>query len=65
MDSKRLPRFITLPAAARLTGIGLGQFRAAIERGELNPVRFKPTGWPRLTVDEIEQWLQSHRKALH
>ena len=64
MRSDDLPRFVTLPGAARLTGIGLGQFRAAVERGELNPVRLKPNGWPRLEVSEIQQWLRSHRRTL-
>ena len=59
MDHRRLPRFVTVPEAARRLGLGLPQLRRAIRRGEITPVMTHPTGWPRLDLAEVEAWARS------
>ncbi len=52
--------FVTLPEASRRTGIGLRQFRRAIESDEL-PV-YDVGGWPRLRRLEVVEWIESQRR---
>ena len=54
--------FVTIPKAARRSGLGLRQFRRAIETGEL-PV-YDVGGWPRLRWDEVERWLDGKRRPV-
>ena len=56
MERNDLPRFLTVPEAARRLGIGRDQLRAAIARGELRAVVLRPGGWPRVEQREIERW---------
>ena len=58
-ESGRAP-FVTMPRAARETGIGLRQFRRAVEAGDL-PV-YDVGGWPRLKWEEITAWLDRRRR---
>ena len=58
-ESGRAP-FVTMPRAARETGIGLRQFLRAVETGEL-PV-YLIGGWRRLKWEEITAWLDRHRR---
>ena len=58
----RVDEFVTTPEAQRRTGIGLRQFRRAIESGEL-PV-YDVGGWPRLRWDEVRQWLDGKRRRV-
>jgi excisionase family DNA binding protein len=56
MDSERLPRFLTIPQAARAMGIGRHALRAAVRHGELRAVALAPRGWPRIATDELLRW---------
>ena len=58
-ESGRAP-FVTMPRAARETGIGLRQFRRAVKTGDL-PV-YDVGGWPRLKWEEIAAWLDRRRR---
>ncbi len=64
MEREELPRFVTVPRAARLVGLGRRQLREAIDRGELRPIRLKDNGWPRLSIEEIRRWLRTLRGGL-
>ena len=51
--------FITVPEAARRTGLGLRQFRRAVRDGEL--ATYSVGDWPRLRWSQVEAWLESRR----
>ena len=59
MDSTPEFEMVTVPEAARRTGIGRRQFRRAIESGEL-PIY--ELGWPRVRWDEVRTWLDRRRR---
>lgn len=55
------PAFVTIPQAARLSGLGLRQFRRAIETGDL--AVFDVGGWPRLRWASVLAWIEGTRRA--
>ena len=59
METHALPRFITVPEAARRLGLGLKQLRRAIRDGELRPVQTHVGGWPRLRIEDVRAWADS------
>ena len=60
MDTTSEFEMVTVPEAARRTGIGRRQFRRAIESGEL-PIY--ELGWPRVRWDEVRTWLDRRRRG--
>jgi hypothetical protein len=63
MNQETLPRFTTIPKAAAILGIGAGQLRAAVARGELGAVATHSGGWPRIEVRELLRWVRSLPRA--
>ena len=63
MKDKAIPRLLTLPAASRALNISQRQLRAAIDRGDLEAVKFRAQGWPRVSEDAIRHWLAKHRMS--
>jgi hypothetical protein len=53
---------LTLPAAARRSGIGIRQLRRAAERGDL--VVLQVGGWPRVAWSDVIQWLEHCRRPV-
>ena len=51
---------VTVPEAARRTGLGLRQFRRAIASGEL-PL-YQIGAWPRLSWPSVLAWIESTRR---
>ena len=60
-ERSELNRFVTLPEASRQTGIGLRQFRRAIESGRLQV--FDIGSWPRVRWSEVLAWVETTRRA--
>lgn len=59
MDQNDIPRFVTVPEAARRIGLGRDQVRTAALRGDLRTVVTRPGGWPRVAVEELVRWARS------
>ena len=57
MDLDALPRFVTVPRAARAIGVGRDAIRHAVATGQLRTVRLRPGGWPRIDVRELARWV--------
>ena len=57
-----LKRFVTLPEASRQTGIGLRQFRRAVESGRLQV--FDIGSWPRLRWNDVLAWIEGTRRTV-
>jgi hypothetical protein len=55
-------RYLSLPEAARRTGIGLGQLRRARRAGAL-PTYHVGSAWPRVRWDELLDWIASTRET--
>lgn len=53
------PEFLTLPAAARRSGIGLRQLRRARDHGELDV--FEVGGWSRVRWLSVLAWIERQR----
>jgi hypothetical protein len=51
---------VTIPEAARRSGLGLRQFRRAVLNGEL-PV-FDIGDWPRVRWNDVVAWIESNRR---
>ena len=60
MERSKSAAFVTVPTAARWSGLGLRQLRRAIETGEL-PV-FDIGGWPRVRWRDVEHWCEAQRR---
>ena len=54
--------FVTIPEAARRSGLGLRQFRRAIESGDL--AVFDVGGWPRLSWESVLAWIEGTRRPV-
>lgn len=61
MKRGNLTEFVTIPEAARRSGLGLRQFRRAIEAGDL--AVFDIGGWPRLSSESVLAWIESSRRG--
>jgi hypothetical protein len=53
-------KFLTLPAAARLVGIGVRALYRAGRRGEF-PI-YDVDSWPRVRPGDIARWVESRRR---
>ena len=51
---------VTVPEAARRTGLGLRQFRRAIADGTLDV--FDVGGWPRIKWQDVLSFIEAHRR---
>lgn len=60
MERNETSLFVTVPKAARRSGLGLRQFRRAIESGKL--AVYDVGGWPRLRWLEVFEWIESRRR---
>ena len=60
MDRRETQTYVTVPEAARRSGLGLRQFRRAIESGEL--AVFDVGRWPRLRWSEVVGWIEGTRR---
>ena len=61
MERPETEIFVTIPKAARRSGLGLRQFRRAIKAGELPA--YDVGGWPRLRWLEVVEWIESQRRG--
>ena len=61
MKKPELSRLWTFPQAARTIGVSQKAIRAAVERGDLEAVRFAPGGWPRVSEDALARWIAARR----
>jgi hypothetical protein len=61
MEKGYSTELVTLPEAQRRTGLGLRQFRRAIETGAL--AVFDVGGWPRLRWRDVLAWIESNRRG--
>lgn len=52
------PEFLTLRAAARRAGIGVGQLRRAVRLGDLPVYQL---GWPRVRWSEVLRWINAQK----
>jgi hypothetical protein len=59
-DNSTFPELVTIPEAARRSGLGLRQFRRAILNDEL-PV-FDVGDWPRVRWRDVLQWVEGTRR---
>ncbi len=55
-------QLMTIPEAARRSGLGLRQFRRAIESGEL-PV-FDVGDWPRVRWSDVLAWVEGTKRMV-
>jgi len=53
-------KFVTLPAAARLVGVGVRALYRAGRRGEF-PV-YDIDSWPQVRPEDVARWLESRRR---
>jgi hypothetical protein len=53
-------KLLTLPAAARLVGVGVRALYRAGRRGEF-PV-YDIDSWPRVRPEDVARWLESRRR---
>ena len=58
-DRGRPNEFVTVPEAARRTGIGLRQFKRAIDDGEI--ALFEFGSWPRVRWADVLGWIERQR----
>ena len=61
MKRNELPEYLTMPAAARRSGLGIRQLRRGIDRGEL--AVFDVGGWPRLRWNDVLAWIETQRRT--
>jgi excisionase family DNA binding protein len=61
MERPETGEFVTIPEAARRSGLGLRQFRRAIATGDL-PV-YDVGGWPRVRWREVLEWIDASRRV--
>jgi hypothetical protein len=61
MERPKTGEFVTIPEAARRSGLGLRQFRRAIASGDL-PV-FDIGVWPRLRWSEVIAWIEGTKRG--
>jgi hypothetical protein len=53
-------KFLTLPAAARLVGVGVRALYRAGRRGEF-PI-YDMDSWPRVRPEDVTRWVESRRR---
>ncbi len=54
-----VPELMTLPAAARRSGLGVRQLRRAVKLGELTVYRVGE--WPRVRWNDVLRWIEAQR----
>jgi hypothetical protein len=54
-------KFLTLPAAARLVGVGVRALYRAGRRGEF-PI-YDVDSWPRVRPEDIARWVEGRRRS--
>ena len=59
MDPVQVPRFLTIPRAAKAVGVGRDAIRAAVRAGRLRAVVLAAGGWPRVEASELTRWARS------
>jgi hypothetical protein len=55
-------KFLTLPAAARLVGVGVRALYRAGRRGEI-PI-YDMDSWPRVRPEDVARWVESRRRQM-
>jgi excisionase family DNA binding protein len=60
VEKTQLPVLLTLQEVSRRLGISVELVRAAVDRGDLESVRFTGRGWFRTTESAVRDWLDKN-----
>ena len=60
MERPEAVPLVTIPEAARLTGLGHRQLRRAVAHGDLEV--FDIGGWPRVRWQDVLAWIEATRR---